>query len=129
MQPADTALTRVYNQPTVVGPDGRLRGTLYKNPIDCLWKTFKTEGIYGWYKGLFFCWGIFSPKNSPTLQVQQHISCVLRHIRMSSFPSIPLMITFITFQHHHSDHERHYHKSLQGSERSGVVASTAPFRF
>jgi hypothetical protein len=53
MQPADTALTRVYNQPTVAGPDGRLRGTLYKNPIDCLWKTFKTEGIYGWYKGSF----------------------------------------------------------------------------
>ncbi|KIK30188.1 hypothetical protein PISMIDRAFT_671325 [Pisolithus microcarpus 441] len=51
MQPADTALTRMYNQPTVMGPDGRLRGRLYKNPIDCLWKTFKAEGVYGWYKG------------------------------------------------------------------------------
>ncbi|KAF5323380.1 hypothetical protein D9611_005597 [Ephemerocybe angulata] len=51
MQPADTALTRVYNQPTVVGPDGKVRGTLYKNPIDCLWKTFKAEGVRGWYKG------------------------------------------------------------------------------
>ncbi|KAI6135545.1 mitochondrial carrier [Pisolithus croceorrhizus] len=51
MQPADTALTRMYNQPTVMGPDGRLRGSLYKNPIDCLWKTFKAEGVYGWYKG------------------------------------------------------------------------------
>ena len=51
MQPADTALTRMYNQPTVVGPDGRARGTLYKNPIDCLWKTFKAEGVRGWYKG------------------------------------------------------------------------------
>ncbi|PPQ69783.1 hypothetical protein CVT26_014171 [Gymnopilus dilepis] len=51
MQPADTALTRVYNQPTIVGPDGRRRGALYKNPIDCLWKTFKTEGVRGWYKG------------------------------------------------------------------------------
>ncbi|RXW22660.1 hypothetical protein EST38_g3158 [Candolleomyces aberdarensis] len=51
MQPADTALTRVYNQPTVVGPDGRSRGALYKNPIDCLWKTFKAEGVRGWYKG------------------------------------------------------------------------------
>lgn len=53
MQPADTALTRVYNQPTTVGPDGRVRGTLYKNPIDCLWKTFKTEGLRGWYKGMY----------------------------------------------------------------------------
>ncbi|EAU92551.2 oxaloacetate carrier [Coprinopsis cinerea okayama7 len=51
MQPADTALTRVYNQPTVIGPDGRVRGALYKNPLDCLWKTFKTEGVRGWYKG------------------------------------------------------------------------------
>ena len=63
MQPADTALTRVYNQPTVVGPDGRLRGELYKNPIDCLWKTFKTEGIYGWYKGSFVDQSSF-PENS-----------------------------------------------------------------
>jgi len=51
MQPADTALTRVYNQPTIRLPNGRLQGTLYKNPIDCLWKTAKTEGIFGWYKG------------------------------------------------------------------------------
>ena len=28
-----------------------MRGALYTNPIDCLWKTFKTEGIAGWYKG------------------------------------------------------------------------------
>ncbi|KAJ7610775.1 mitochondrial carrier domain-containing protein [Roridomyces roridus] len=51
MQPADTALTRMYNQPTVPGPNGKMVGTLYKNPIDCLWKTFKTEGVRGWYKG------------------------------------------------------------------------------
>ncbi|KAI6012427.1 mitochondrial carrier [Pisolithus orientalis] len=51
MQPADTALTRMYNQPTVMGPDGKRRGSLYKSPIDCLWKTFKVEGVYGWYKG------------------------------------------------------------------------------
>jgi len=51
MQPADTALTRMYNQPTKVMPDGRHVGLLYKNPIDCLWKTLKTEGPLGWYKG------------------------------------------------------------------------------
>jgi len=51
MQPADTALTRMYNQPTIPGPHGKLKGKLYKNPLDCLWKTFKTEGVYGWYKG------------------------------------------------------------------------------
>ncbi|KAI0072219.1 mitochondrial carrier [Panus rudis PR-1116 ss-1] len=51
MQPADTTLTRMYNQPTKLLPDGRHVGVLYKNPIDCLWKTFKTEGVFGWYKG------------------------------------------------------------------------------
>jgi len=51
MQPADTALTRVYNQPTTRLPNGTYIGTLYKNPIDCLWKTLKTEGPLAWYKG------------------------------------------------------------------------------
>ncbi|KZT73353.1 oxaloacetate carrier [Daedalea quercina L-15889] len=51
MQPADTALTRVYNQPTKQLPNGKYVGVLYKNPIDCLWKTLKTEGPLGWYKG------------------------------------------------------------------------------
>ncbi|KAH9888862.1 oxaloacetate carrier [Cubamyces lactineus] len=51
MQPADTTLTRMYNQPAIRRADGRTVGTLYKNPFDCLWKTFKTEGIFGWYKG------------------------------------------------------------------------------
>jgi len=51
MQPADTATTRMYNQPTVMGPHGRRVGALYKNPIDCLWKTLKTEGALAWYKG------------------------------------------------------------------------------
>lgn len=41
----------MYNQPTKVMPDGRHVGLLYKNPIDCLWKTLKTEGPFGWYKG------------------------------------------------------------------------------
>ncbi|KAF8634886.1 hypothetical protein AX15_000639 [Amanita polypyramis BW_CC] len=51
VQPADTATTRMYNQPTIQSPNGKAIGTLYKNPIDCLWKTFKTEGVRGWYKG------------------------------------------------------------------------------
>ncbi len=68
MQPADTvsqnlnsqtrplsnsqqALTRVYNQPTTQLPNGTIVGTLYKNPIDCLWKTMTTEGPLALYKG------------------------------------------------------------------------------
>jgi len=51
MQPADTALTRMYNQPTTRLPNGKVVGTLYRSPIDCLWKTLKAEGVKGWYKG------------------------------------------------------------------------------
>ncbi|KAI9445067.1 oxaloacetate carrier [Lactarius indigo] len=51
MQPADTTLTRMYNQPTTQLPSGRIVGSLYKNPIDCLWKTVKTEGPLALYKG------------------------------------------------------------------------------
>lgn len=45
------ALTRMYNQPTTVLPNGKHIGALYKNPIDCLYKTFQAEGVRGWYKG------------------------------------------------------------------------------
>ncbi|PCH44086.1 mitochondrial carrier [Wolfiporia cocos MD-104 SS10] len=51
MQPADTALTRMYNQPTRRLTNGKYVGVLYQNPIDCLWKTMKAEGPLAWYKG------------------------------------------------------------------------------
>ena len=51
MQPADTVLTRLYNQPTQSRPDGKAIGLLYKNPFDCLWKIVCTEGPLALYKG------------------------------------------------------------------------------
>ncbi|KAN0065893.1 Mitochondrial oxaloacetate carrier protein [Thecaphora frezii] len=51
MQPADTALTRMYNQPIRIDERGRSVGTLYRNPIHCLYLTAKAEGVLGWYKG------------------------------------------------------------------------------
>lgn len=48
---ATQTLTRMYNQPTIRLPNGKTQGTLYKNPMDCLLKTVRTEGIFGWYKG------------------------------------------------------------------------------
>ncbi|KAI9462423.1 oxaloacetate carrier [Lactarius psammicola] len=44
-------LTRMYNQPTMQLPSGRMVGSLYKNPFDCLWKTVTTEGPLALYKG------------------------------------------------------------------------------
>jgi solute carrier family 25 protein 34/35 len=50
----------MYNQNTIKDPvTGRVRGALYTNPIDCLYKTFRAEGIAGWYKGQW-CPLIFS---------------------------------------------------------------------
>ncbi|KAJ1577483.1 hypothetical protein NDA11_002221 [Ustilago hordei] len=51
MQPADTALTRMYNQPVRIDQRGRSVGTLYRNPFHCLYLTAKAEGLLGWYKG------------------------------------------------------------------------------
>ncbi|KAK0556437.1 Mitochondrial oxaloacetate carrier protein [Tilletia horrida] len=51
MQPADTALTRMYNQPTIKNAQGKTIGALYRNPIHCLYLTARAEGVLGWYKG------------------------------------------------------------------------------
>ncbi|GAA5821292.1 hypothetical protein JCM11251_004556 [Rhodosporidiobolus azoricus] len=75
MQPADTALTRMYNQsPNSIGPDGKPRGLLYKSPIDCLVKTFKTEGFMGWYKGSLAHLMRIAPHTVVTLVTNEFIS-------------------------------------------------------
>ncbi|GAA5881522.1 hypothetical protein JCM16303_005689 [Sporobolomyces ruberrimus] len=75
MQPADTALTRMYNQsPNSIGPDGKPRGLLYKNPIDCLYKTWKTEGVLGWYKGTTAHLMRIAPHTVVTLVMNEFIS-------------------------------------------------------
>lgn len=81
MQPTDTALTRIYNQPTIRTPDGRLVGTLYRNPIDCLWKTFKTEGVLGWYKGSTAQFLRVAPHTIITLTVNDIILALYKEIR------------------------------------------------
>jgi len=72
MQPADTALTRMYNQsPNSIGPDGKPRGLLYKNPIDCLYKTWKVEGVRGWYKGTTAHFARVAPHTVITLMANE----------------------------------------------------------
>ncbi|KAF9025134.1 mitochondrial carrier [Hymenopellis radicata] len=67
MQPTDTVLTRMYNQPTKMLPNGKHVGVLYKNPIDALIKILKTEGPLGWYKGSFAHFLRFTPHSIMTL--------------------------------------------------------------
>ncbi|GJN87435.1 hypothetical protein Rhopal_000384-T1 [Rhodotorula paludigena] len=75
MQPADTALTRMYNQsPNSIGPDGKPRGLLYKSPIDCLIKTYRTEGFLGWYKGSLAHLMRIAPHTVVTLVTNEFIS-------------------------------------------------------
>ncbi|GAA5967350.1 hypothetical protein JCM11641_000521 [Rhodosporidiobolus odoratus] len=75
MQPADTALTRMYNQsPNSIGPDGKPRGLLYKNPIDCLYKTWATEGVRGLYKGTTAHMLRIAPHTVVTLVMNEFIS-------------------------------------------------------
>ncbi|PAV22061.1 oxaloacetate carrier [Pyrrhoderma noxium] len=81
MQPADTALTRVYNQPTQRLPNGRLVGTLYKNPFDCLWKTLKAEGPFGWYKGSTAHFLRIAPHTIITLTANDLIINLYKRIR------------------------------------------------
>lgn len=56
----------MYNQPTMQLPNGKIVGTRYKNPIDCLWKTITTEGPLALYKGDDF-WTFSLVKNQPRL--------------------------------------------------------------
>ncbi|XP_045621186.1 solute carrier family 25 member 35 [Procambarus clarkii] len=47
MSPFDVIATRIYNQ----GLDKQGHGLLYKGITDCIVKTFRTEGFWGFYKG------------------------------------------------------------------------------
>lgn len=48
MNPFDLVSIRLYNQG--VGADGK--GLLYNNIGDCFVKIWKTEGFFGFYKGI-----------------------------------------------------------------------------
>ncbi|POW14912.1 hypothetical protein PSTT_02504 [Puccinia striiformis] len=68
MQPADTALTRMYNQSHQPGK------RLYKNPVDCLWKTVQIEGFTGLYKGSTAHFFRIAPHTIITLVANEAIS-------------------------------------------------------
>lgn len=57
MQPFDVLATRLYNQKAT--KDGK--GTLYNGLFDALVKIWRTEGLYGLYKGTFPTWMRIAP--------------------------------------------------------------------
>ncbi|KAJ2898840.1 Mitochondrial oxaloacetate carrier protein [Coemansia aciculifera] len=48
MNPFDVVSTRMYNQKSAAAGHG---GALYKNPLQCFYKTVSTEGFFSLYKG------------------------------------------------------------------------------
>ncbi|KAJ2725465.1 Mitochondrial oxaloacetate carrier protein [Coemansia sp. Benny D115] len=48
MNPFDVVSTRMYNQKSASNGHG---GALYKNPLQCFYKTVSTEGFFSLYKG------------------------------------------------------------------------------
>ncbi|KAK7481419.1 hypothetical protein BaRGS_00027375 [Batillaria attramentaria] len=63
MTPFDVVSTRLYNQ----GTDARGRGLLYRGVIDCFLKIFRTEGIWGFYKGWTACYFRLGPHTTLSL--------------------------------------------------------------
>ncbi|XP_051164100.1 solute carrier family 25 member 35-like [Leptopilina boulardi] len=57
MQPFDVLATRLYNQ----GVDVKGKGLLYSGLGDAFFKIFKTEGVIGFYKGVFPTWMRIAP--------------------------------------------------------------------
>ncbi|XP_076168294.1 solute carrier family 25 member 35 [Ptiloglossa arizonensis] len=57
MQPFDVLATRLYNQQM----DASGKGLLYNGLLDALIKIFRTEGLTGFYKGIFPTWMRIAP--------------------------------------------------------------------
>ena len=54
MNPFDVVCTRIYNQPvtnSIVNGKTIVKPALYSGVFDCILKTLKGEGIFGFYKG------------------------------------------------------------------------------
>ncbi|PLW16879.1 hypothetical protein PCASD_16401 [Puccinia coronata f. sp. avenae] len=108
MQPADTALTRMYNQFDQSGK------RLYKNPIDCLWKTVRIEGFTGLYKGTTAHFLRIVPHSIITLVTNEAISqWVYKHEEVRAWlekEGVSILASYSTtiirnnayFQHVHS---------------------------
>lgn len=69
MSPFDVIATRVYNQ----GLDKHGRGLLYKGITDCIVKIYKTEGVWGFYKGWTAIYFRIGPHSFLNLMFWDHL--------------------------------------------------------
>jgi len=68
--PFDVVKSRMMGQP--VGPDGA--GVLYKNMLDCVAKSVKTEGSSVLMKGFFPCWARLGPRAMIIFQTMEFLN-------------------------------------------------------
>jgi len=66
VSPFDNLRTRLMNQPT----DAKI----YNGFVDCAVKTFKADGVAGFYRGFFAIWGRFAPQATLQLVVFEKVS-------------------------------------------------------
>lgn len=104
----------MYNQPTKVMPDGRHVGLLYKNPIDCLWKTLKTEGPFGWYKGACDNQAIFADLlNTSKSGSTAHFLRIAPHTCVLFEAFLFIGASCYTHQDYNADRERRDYRPIQ----------------
>lgn len=63
MTPFDVVSTRFYNQ----GTDATGKGLVYRGVADCFIKTFRAEGLWGFYKGWTVCYFRLGPHTTLSL--------------------------------------------------------------
>jgi solute carrier family 25, member 34/35 len=76
----DTVMSRMYNQ----------TGNLYKGPLDCIYKTIKTEGLLAIYKGYFAHLGRILPHTILTLTLAERTTKLVKRFEERMFPSLAL---------------------------------------
>ncbi|XP_023315746.1 brain mitochondrial carrier protein 1-like [Trichogramma pretiosum] len=88
MQPFDVVATRLYNQ----GTDAKGRGSLYNGLFDALYKIFRTEGVFGLYKGVFPTWMRITPHTVLCLVFYEKIARFLGDSDPTAAPTMELAI-------------------------------------
>lgn len=69
ISPVDLVKTRIMQQ--AVHPDGR--GVLYSSTFDCFWKTLRSEGLQGLYKGFIPVWMRIGPHTIVTFFIFEQL--------------------------------------------------------
>ena len=65
-------------------------GNLYKGPLDCIYKTIRTEGVLAIYKGFFAHLARIWPHTILTLTFADQTNKIMRRIESKVLPRVAL---------------------------------------